>query len=90
MTNKMNKVRALTGGMAAIMILSNMATLTTFAAEHEVVKVAVEQTQVVPTGYRATEPSVESEEDYIIVIPPIGYRETEPFVEIEENYRISK
>ncbi len=35
MANRMNKVRALTGGMAAIMIMSNVATVTAYAAEPE-------------------------------------------------------
>ena len=42
MANRMNKVRALTGGLAAIMIMSNMASVTAFAAEPETV--AIEQT----------------------------------------------
>ena len=41
MANRMNKVRALTGGLAAIMIMSSMATVTSYAAEPEAA--AIEQ-----------------------------------------------
>ena len=58
MANRMNKVRALTGGMAAIMIMSNVATVTAYAAEPETVAAeqTVEITQEAPV---AEEPTTE-------------------------------
>ena len=56
MANRINRVRAITGAMAAIMIMSNIVAVTTFAAEPETICVEQECcTKVVPTGYRSVE-----------------------------------
>ena len=56
----MNRVRALTGGLAAIMIMSNMAAVTAYAAEPETV--AIEQTVEVTQEASAEETAPAAEE----------------------------
>ena len=82
MANRMNRVRALTGGLAAIMIMSNVATSTTYAADPEEVTVAVEQTAApeavvpetakddeAPSGMQPAPEYAEIEEAQVIEVP---------------------